>query len=122
MEDRIKEIKARFNMSLSTKEPIYIKLLATTNRKFQKYVMEDKLEAILLGQMLWLPEYGFHTSYIIKVEYKLKNQFHITTRNSVYVIEVLDVEFLSWFTEEILFEMSSDEIDMVEKYLRGEVE
>ena len=121
-EDKLKEIIERFDVTLGNTSTIKGKLLSTTNRRFQKYIMYAMLDIQLSNQMMLLPDFYFHTSYIVRVEYKLGNQFHIYTRNSLYVVEILDVEYLSWFEEGILFEMTGDEIEMIEKYLRGEVE
>ena len=121
-EDKLKEIRDRFDVTLSNTSTIKGRLLSTTNKRFQKYIMEDMLDIQFDRLMMLFPKYMFHTSYITKVECKLENQFHIKTRNSLYVVEILDVEYLSWFKEGILFEMSEEEMNMIEKYLRGEVE
>lgn len=118
IEDKIQEIKDRFKNSVAV-ESITARMLSTTNKRFQKYVMFEQFGLSLEDQLAWIYETYFHTSYITKVEYKIGNQFHINTRNSVYVFEIMDAEYLSWFEEGVLFEMSSDEIEMYENYLRG---
>ena len=118
IEDKIQEANNRFNTALGVNS-VTARMLSTTNKRFQKYVMFEQFELSLEDQLAWIYETYFHTSYITKVEYKIGNQFHINTRNSVYVFEILDVEYLSWFEEGVLFEMSSDEVEMYENYLRG---
>ena len=109
-----KECIERFNLALGTEVPIKAKLEYTNNDNFKHYTLFQELDIMFYHQMILIPSTLFSSSYIKKIEYRYENKFIIYTRNSIYIFEILDIEFLSWYNEGIIFEMSDED------YLNGD--
>lgn len=113
MENKVLGIQERFDLAVGC-VGVPSKFIKTTNQRFKYYEGAENN----FGLQNMMAFFGsFHTSYIIQV-YLDKNEFIITTRNSTYHFEILDEEFLSWFEEGVLFELSEKEVEFMEKYLR----
>ncbi len=108
MLDKVNEIIERFDSVLGG--TFNGRMISSTNTKFLKYCNEDTLLE-LRCLTLRIPEFLFRTSYVIKVERK-QYELVINTRNSVYVTSISGKE-----PQGVIFEMSEEEIDIIEKFL-----
>lgn len=117
MEDKIKSMIDKFDVEVGF-NGIQARLMSTTNERYKKY---EKIptKLTLVSMMAFLDINAFHTSYIIQV-YLERNELIITTRNSTYIFEIQDEDFLEWFDAGILFELGDKDIKIIEKYLEGE--
>jgi len=117
MLDKVKSIIDKFDVEVGFNN-IQARCISTTNEKYKKYEgMPTKLT--LVSMMAFFDINSFHTSYIIQV-YLERNELIITTRNSTYIFEIQDEDFLEWFDAGILFELGDNDIKIIEKYLEGE--
>ena len=68
------------------------RFISTTNTSFNEHYKNKIKECFVSGNMLYFGD--LRTSYIVKIE-KSQNTFTFNTRNSVYVIEVIDGDILN---------------------------
>lgn len=115
MEEKLKEIQQRFNIE-SAFQNIEARFVKTTNPRFKHY--EGQISPYFKIENMMAFFGTFHSSYIVQV-YLEGNMLTITTRNSTYVFEILDIELLEWFEDGVLFEMSDKEKEIIEGYLKG---
>lgn len=114
MEEKLLEIKERFEVEVSFKD-VEARFVKTSNPRFRYY--QGTTNRFSLENMMAF--FGsFHSSYIVQV-YLEGNMMTITTRNSTYVFEILDGEMLGWFEDGVLFELGDKEIVIIEDWLNG---
>ena len=116
MEEKLKEIQERFNTSVAFKE-VEARFVKTSNTRFKYY--EDKISPYFRLENMIAFFGNFHSSYIVQV-YLEDSMMTITTRNSTYVFEILEIELLEWFEDGVLFELGDKEVELIEEWLNGE--
>lgn len=116
MKEKLKEIEERFETAVSFKNT-EARFVKTSNPRFKYF--EGQISPYFKLENLVAFFGTFHSSYTVQV-YLDGNMMTITTRNSTYVFEILEVELLEWFEDGVLFEMSDKEIEIMEEWLRGD--